>query len=206
MVSRTILALFIMAGLLTSCSANKTTQPVEIYTLTPVLHNNEVQVEAGRSESLIISLSSIRGSRGLMGPEIIYTDKEHGYNSYAYSRWSDSPTRLLELFFQQSLQQIAAVVPSESASKADLLLEGTLYDFSHHLKDDDMSYGVVRIRFYLIDNKTKTVLATKEFLSEVSVSTRNAKGATAALNQASNNIAEQLSVWMERQINQLSEK
>ncbi|RLA04260.1 MAG: hypothetical protein DRQ47_03670 [Gammaproteobacteria bacterium] len=201
-----ILVLFIMVGLLTSCSANKTTPPVEIYTLIPVLNKNEIQLEIGKSESLIISLSPIRASRGLMGPEVVYTDMEHGYNSYAYSRWSDSPARLLELFFQQSLQQVAAVVPSESISKADLLLEGTLYDFSHQLKNDDTSYGVVRIRFYLIDNKTRVVLATELFSSEVAANTRNAKGATAALNKASNNIAEQLSVWMKRQINQLPEK
>ena len=154
--SRTILVLCITAGLLTSCSANKTTPPIEIYTLTPTVHQNELQIEAGENESLIISLSSIRGSRGLMGPEIIYTDTEHGYNSYAYSRWSDSPTRLLELFFQQSLQQVVAVVPSGSTSKADLLLEGSLYDFSHHLENDGISSGIVRIRFYLIDNESKT--------------------------------------------------
>lgn len=207
--SSSTLILFILISYLSGCSVGKTTPAIDIYTLTPSQNLDYAQPEVMAKGSLIIALSPIHGSHGLMGPEIIYTDTEHGYNSYAYSRWSDSPTKLLALLFQQSLQQnhqFAAVIPSESSSAADLLLEGTLYDFSHQLKNDGMSYGAVTIRFYLIDNKTKTMLATEAFSSEVPANSRNAKGATAALNQASNDVADQLYIWLDQQINLLSEK
>ena len=204
-----ILILLIMIGCLSGCALDKTTPAVDVYTLTPDLNQGDPQTETSPISDYIIALSAIRGPYSLMGPEIIYTDTGQGYNSYAYSRWSDSPVRLLGLFFQQSLQQsqlFAAVIPPESASKSDLLLESSLYDFSHHLENNVSSEGVVKIRFYLIDNKTKTVLATQELSAEVPAKTRDAKGATTALNQASNEVAKQLSTWLSEQIGMMSEK
>lgn len=88
------------------------------------------------------------------------------------------------------------VVPPTSVSKADFLLESTLLDLSHHIDDDGTSEGVIRVRFYLINNTTRTVTATKEFVSRVPITTQNAKGAVEALNKAATNVARELVTWL----------
>jgi len=75
-------------------------------------------------------------------------------------------------------------------------LESTLLDFSHHIKDDGTSDGVIRICFYLIDNTTKKVIATEAFSSRVRASAQNARSAAAALNKAATNVARDLVAWL----------
>lgn len=88
------------------------------------------------------------------------------------------------------------MVPPTSVSEFDLLLESVLLDFSHHINDDGTSDGVVRVCFYLVDNKTGTVTATKEFVSKVSAPSQNAQSAAAALNKAATNVARDLVAWI----------
>jgi len=156
--------------LIAGCGVTKTVPPASIYTISPEWDSSKAQEETGKKNSHIIKMASVRGTRALTGTEILYTDALYGQNSYAYSRWSDAPVRLLQILFQVALEEsgrFGAVVPPASASEADFLLESTLLDFSHHIKDDGTSEGVVRVRFYVIYNTTKTVIATKEFVSKV---------------------------------------
>ena len=190
--------IFVLFCLLAGC-VTKSVAPADIYTISPEWGDSRVQTEREKKSPLIIKLAPVRATRAFTGAEIIYTDARHGRNSYAHSRWSDAPVRLLQTLFQVALEEngrFGAVVPSTSASEADLLLESTLFDFSHHINDDGTSDGVVRVRFYLIDNTTKTVTATKEFVSRVPASSPNAKSAAAALNKAATNVARDLVSWL----------
>ena len=190
--------IFILFCLLAGC-ATKTVPPADIYTISPEWDSNSAQEETENKNSTIIKIALVRGTRALTGTEILYTDAQYGRNSYAYSRWSDAPVRLLQILFQAALEKsgrFGAVVPFTSASEADLLLESTLYDFSHHINDDETSDGVVRVRFYLIDNTTKTVTATKEFVFCIPASSQNAQGAATALNKAAINVARDLVSWL----------
>ena len=190
--------IFVLFCLLVGC-VTKTVPPASIYTISPEWDSSRAQGETGKKNYTIIKMASVRGARALAGTEILYTDAQYGQNSYAYSRWSDAPVRLLQILFQVALEEsgrFGAVVPPASASEADLLLESTLYDFSHHIKDDGTSDGIVRIRFYLVNNTTKTVTATKEFASRVLASSQNAYGAATALNKAATNIARDLVAWL----------
>ena len=184
--------------LLVGCMT-KNVPPAHIYTISPKWGESNALAEGKKKGSLIIKLAPIRGTRALGSTKILYTDAQYGQNSYAYSRWSDTPLRLLQIFFQATLEesgQFGAVVPPTSRSEADLLLESTLYDFSHHINNDGTSDGIIRIRFYLIDNTKKTVIATKEFVSKVPASSTNAQGAAAALNKAGANVAHDLVSWL----------
>ena len=179
--------------------ATKNVPPASIYTISPEWDSSRAQEETEKKNSTIIKIALVRGTRALTGTEILYTDAQYGWNSYAYSRWSDAPVRLLQILFQVALEEsgrFGAVVPPASASEADLLLESTLFDFSHHIKDDGTSEGVVRVRFYVIDNTTKTVTATKEFVSKVPTSSQNAQSAASALNKAATNVARDLVAWL----------
>lgn len=179
---------------------------IDVYTLS----QQAIPSPLKDSKALILAMSPIRSPQGLMSTGIIYRDTDYGFNSYAYSRWSDSPSKLLGNYLQQSLgqsQHISAVIPVGSRIDADLLLEATLVDFSHHIQANDTgSTAVISIIFYLINPRDKTLLATKQFTEEVPVEQKNAKNATIAINQASQLVAAALQAWLEQQISNLPDK
>lgn len=190
--------ILVLFSLLTGCITKKN-PPADIYTISPEWSNKGVRVEREKKSPLIIKLAPIRATRALTGNEILYTDSQYSRNSYVYSRWDDTPVKLLLTLFQVNIEEsdlFKAVILSTSISKADLLLESTLLDISHHIIDDGTSAGIIRVRFYLIDNTTRTVMATKEFVSKVTASTQNAKGAVEALNKAATTVAHDLVTWL----------
>jgi cholesterol transport system auxiliary component len=130
---------------------------------------------------------------------MLYSTTRYQQNSYAYSRWSDAPVKLLPLLFQTTLEatgSFGAVIGSPSSAKADFLLESTLTDFSLHIHDGNTSEGVIGIRFYLINTATKTVTAAREFHSQIPASAPNAGDGAAALNQAADTVAHDLAAWL----------
>lgn len=190
--------IFILLCLVPGC-VTKSVAPSCIYTISPEWGDSRVLAEREKKSPLIIKLAPVRATGALNSTEIIYTDAKYSRNSYAYSRWSDTPVRLLQTIFQVALEEnsrFGAVIPPSSASEADLLLESTLFKFRHHINGDGTSDGVIRVRFYLIDNTTKTVTATKEFASRIPASSQNARSAAAALNKAATNVARDLVSWL----------
>ncbi|MGB5447264.1 MAG: hypothetical protein WBM99_17385, partial [Psychromonas sp.] len=102
--------------------------------------------------------------------------------------------------FQEALEKSGrylAVVPYSSESQADLLLESTLLDLSHNINDDGTSEGVIRMRFNLIDNNSKRVVASRNFVASVPVAPpMNPGGAVTALNKAVTLITQELIEWL----------
>jgi ABC-type uncharacterized transport system auxiliary subunit len=52
------------------------------------------------------------------------------------------------------------------------------------------------MRFHLIDNKSRKVVASKELDARIPVATMDARGAAAAINQAAIKVATDLVVWL----------
>lgn len=190
--------IFVCCCLLSGCVTSNVPS-AHIYTISPEWGDSGTQAEREKKSPLIIKLAPVRGTRPFTSTELLYSDARYGRNSYAYSRWSDAPVRLLQILFLVALEEngsFRAVVPPTSVSEFDLLLESVLLDFSHHINDDGTSDGVVRVCFYLVDNKTGTVTATKEFVSKVPAPSQNAQSAAAALNKAATNVARDLVAWI----------
>jgi len=190
-----LLTLFMM---LAGCVTEKH-PPVSIYALSPNSGVVKPSTDTEHITANILKLGRIRSTQAFSNTGLLYTDAQYGQNRYAYSRWSDSPTAMLLLVFQDALEKsgrFKAVVSYSSQSQSDLLLESTLIDFSHRINDDGTSDGIFRIRFYLVDNKTKRVIASREFVSSVSASQQNAQGAVAALNKAAAVVTQDLINWL----------
>ncbi len=170
------------------------------YNLSPDLNAFHPSLNTEQKPTHILMLGRIHGTHLFNGREIIYSDARYGQNSYAYSRWSDSPTVMLLLIFQEALEKSGrylAVVPYSSQSLSDLLLESTLFDFSHRINDDGTSDAILRMRFNLIDNNTNRVIASRDFVASVPVaSPKNASGAVAALNKAVTIVTQELIDWL----------
>ena len=196
--NREIFLLAVLSIGLTGCVAEKL-PPTSTYTLNPDLGVVNSSVNTEQRSNSILMIGRIHSTHAFSGTDIIYTDERYGQNSYAYSRWSDSPTTMLLQIFQEALEKSGrymAVVPYSSQSKSDLLLESTLFDFSHRINDDGTSDGILRMCFNLIDNKTKRVIASRDFVSNVPVTQQNAQGAVAALNKAVAALTQNLIEWL----------
>ena len=173
--------------------------PISSYKLYPDLDVFQPLLNTEQKPSNILMLGRIHSTHAFNGTDIIYTDTRYEQNSYAYSRWSDSPAKMLLLIFQEALEKsdrYLAVLPYSSQSKSDFLLESTLFDFSHHINDDGSSDGILKMHFNLIDNRTKRVIASREFVSSVSATQLNAQGAAAALNKAVTILTLDLIEWL----------
>jgi len=189
--------ILVLSTLLTACISNHPAS--DIYTLSPKWDNNSLQVKSAEKTSLLIKLAPVLANQTLNSNKIFYTDHQYSWNSYVYSRWTDTPVKLLQSLFLVNIEQsglFKAVLPPSSVSKADLLLESNLLDLSHHIYDDGTSAGIIRMRFYLIDNKARTVIATKEFVSKVIAPSQDAKGAVTAINQATHTVTDKLVNWL----------
>jgi len=173
--------------------------PVSTYTLNPAPAAVGQSEGSERNAASTLMLGQIRSSRAFSCEDIIYTDPQYGQNSYTYSCWSDSPTRMLLLILQEALEksgQFKAVVPYSSLSQADLLLESTLFDLSHRINEDGTSDGIIKVHFNLVNIKTRKVIASQEIASSVQVATKNAEGAVAALNKAASLVTQDLIDWL----------
>ena len=193
-----LLLIAILSILLVGCSA-KNIPPINTYTISPNWRDFNDPSPQQIKKTAILKLMPIRSNRSLASTEILYTDKQYNRNSYLYSRWNDTSTKLLQPFFHVSIEQsnlYKAVIPTTSVSKTDFILESTLLELNHQLNDDGTSDGIVRIRFHLIDNESRRLLTSNEFMAKVAVSDNNAKSAVSAINTAVTTIADALVLWL----------
>lgn len=198
MKSRGFLLLTVLLIVITGCVTEKL-PPISTYNIYPDLDVLHPVLDTNPQTSDILKLGRISSRNAFSGTDIVYSDTRYGQNSYAYSRWSDSPPSMLLVIFQQALEKSGgymAVVPYSSQSKSDLLLESTLFDFSQHINDDGTSDGIVRMRFNLIDNKTKRVIASRDFVASAPATSKNVIGAVAALNKAVAGLTKELIEWL----------
>ena len=191
-------ALLIAVTLTAGCTVQKL-PPVEVYTLEPQWSQG-LSERTEKKGSVIIQIAPVRGGGAFTTTDILYSDRRNSQHSYAYSRWREAPVRSMQTVLEVAVEKTGlfqAVLPPTSVSAADLLLESTLLEFSHILREKDGSAGVVRVRFHLIDNRNRRVIATKELMSTVETVSSDARGATTAINQAVIHLAGDLGDWLE---------
>lgn len=203
------------ALLLTGC-ALKPLPAIDIYTVTPETPGQTAKAAPAVKplRAVTLKLAPMQSVRSFSATDIIYSDGRHVRNKYAYSRWSDAPVILMQTYIQVALEQtrqFLAVVPSTSVSDSDYLLESVLLDFSHHFTEaagsqgdesqeghsqGGKSEGVIRMHFYLINSRTKKMIAGKEFIMHVPASSNDAGGAALALNQGASHMLRDLITWL----------
>jgi len=160
-----------------------------------------VEIPSGKNSesSKVLKISRPKSIAAIMSRNILYQEKEFVRNPYASSKWRDTPNKMLASLFLSCINKssvFTSVLPSYSRGKADLLLESTLLDFYHHVNSDGSSEGRVRIRFYLIESKSRKVVATNEFDSKIDSKTLDVNGGVMAINDASKSVALSLTRWL----------
>jgi len=158
----------------------------------------EISPEKQVVYSKVLKVEKPKSTAAMMSRHIFY-QQAFEQNQYAYSKWSDTPNKMLARLFISCINKNAvfkSVLPSYSKGRAEILLESTLLDFYHHINSDGSSEGRVRIEFYLIDSKSGEVIATKEFVSTKTSKSFDVNGGVGALNDASMSVALRLTQWL----------
>ncbi len=149
----------------------------------------------------IIKIATPKSTKEIKKNKILYAKMPYQREAYAYSRWSDTPNHLIEQFLVSLLNEnglFKAAVPATSKAKSQWILESTIENFYQYFDEKNRSFGVVKIRFFLINQKDKKLIVKHYFKAKVPTSSLDAKGGVKALNEALEQIGIQLSNWLKQ--------
>lgn len=134
---------------------------------------------------------------GFASPRIIYVRESHKLEFFAQSEWIDPPARMLAPLLVAATANTGAfraVVLTPSAAAGDLRLDTEIIRLQHE-------FGTLpsRVRFTLranlVDNKTREVLAWREFDASVAAASEDAYGGVVAANIAVATVLENVSAF-----------
>lgn len=134
---------------------------------------------------------------GYDSQRIIYVRKDHKLEYFAHSEWVDPPARMLApllvaAFSRTSAFEAVALTPSAAA--ADLRLDTELIRLEH-----DFAVQPSRVRFtlraYLIDDKTRRIVTSREFDATVPSESENPYGGVVAANRAVRTALDELAAY-----------
>lgn len=178
---------------LSGCSSKN--RPVDIYTLK---YTTTLNFQASSTSTKSLKIATPRSTREIKSDNILYAPTPSQRERYAYSRWSDTPNHMLESYLVALLDNshiFSTVLPATSTARSNLLLESTIEDF-YHLVEGEKSFGIIKIRFYLIDEKSKKVISDNLFSSKAQAATVDAKGAAEALHGTLGEMEKELVDWL----------
>lgn len=186
---------FIALFMLWGCS----TPSINEYTLlTPqTVHSEKTPLS---TKSLSVALSKSVAS--LSGKNIIYLHKIDETGAYLYSRWSDTPSVMIQRSLLTALYEHAlftSLSPSSSIAKVDWVLESDLDAFTHRISND-RSDGYIDITYRLIDTQSKRPIASKRFVISSPAPSKDAAGGVDALKKSESELNRQCIEWLKMQI------
>jgi cholesterol transport system auxiliary component len=189
---RTLAAVSTLA-LLTACSILPKGEPVQVYLLPA--HSTAVSQAAAVNWSL--RLNTPQASQALNSSRIAVLPHGNEFSTYAGSSWSDPAPRLLRNHLLNAFQidgRITALSSDDDNLQADLQLGGELQAFQSEYRNDSVSV-VIRLQTLLVDNRQR-ILASKRFEIRQPVNGKELPAVVEAFGQASDQLAEQVLLWV----------
>jgi cholesterol transport system auxiliary component len=134
---------------------------------------------------------------GFDSPRIIYVRENHKLEYFAHSEWVDPPARMLAPLLVASLENTGAfraVVLTPSAAAGDLRLDTEIIRLQHEFQTNPSRVRLT-LRAYLVEDKTRRVLAWREFDAAVPAASDDPYGGVVAANHAVQSVLEQLAAF-----------
>ena len=134
---------------------------------------------------------------GFDSPRIIYVRETHKLEYFAHSEWVDPPARMLAPLLVAAIESTGAfraVVPTPSAAAGDLRLDTEIVRLQHEFLARPSAVRFT-LRAYLVDDKSRRVLAWREFDAAVPASSDDPYGGVVAANRAVQTVLENLAVF-----------
>jgi cholesterol transport system auxiliary component len=134
---------------------------------------------------------------GFDSPRIIYLRQPFKLEYFASSEWVDPPARMLGPLLLTALQNSAgfrAVVLTPGAASGDFRLDTQIVRLQHEFQSQPSQVRFT-LRATLVDEKTRQVLAWREFEAVAPASSEDAYGGVLAANDAVKTVLGELSVF-----------
>ena len=134
---------------------------------------------------------------GFDSPHIMYVRETHKLEYFAHSEWVDTPARMLAPLLVAAVETTAAfraVVPTPSAAAGDLRLDTEIIRLQQEF-DSPPSRVRFTLRAYLVDDKTRRVLAWRDFEAAVPSASDDPYGGVVAANRAMQTVVEELAAF-----------
>jgi cholesterol transport system auxiliary component len=182
--------------MLCACSALRpsTTPPSAFY----ALDNPPLVAPAATSAAApTLRINPPHAVAGFDSPRIIYVRESHKLEYFAHSEWVDPPARMLTPLLVSAVENTGAfraVVQASSAVASDLWLDTEIIRLQHEFMTQPSRVRFT-LRAYLIDDKTRRVLAWREFDTAVNATSEDPKGGVVAANHAVQGVLEDLSAF-----------
>jgi cholesterol transport system auxiliary component len=123
---------------------------------------------------------------GFDSARIIYVRETHKLEYFAHSEWVDPPARMLAPLIVAALENsgaFRAVVLTPSAAAGDLRLDTELIRLQHEFLTQPSRVRFT-LRAYLVDDRTRQVLAWRELDAAVPAASEDPYGGVVAANRA----------------------
>jgi cholesterol transport system auxiliary component len=134
---------------------------------------------------------------GFDSPRIIYVRETHKLEYFARSEWVEPPARMLAPLLVAAVENTGAfraVVLAPSAAAGDLRLDTDIIRLQHEFGTQPSRVRFT-LRAYLVDDKTRRVLAWREFDAAVPAASEDPYGGVVAANRAVQTVLENLSAF-----------
>lgn len=196
-----------MAALaLCACSAlaPSTTPPPAFYSLNgaPGQADAAAAPTPGSAAQPTLVINPPRAAAGFDSQRIIYLREAHKLEYFANSEWVDPPARMLGTLLVASLQRTGAfraVVLAPGTAVGEMRLETEIIRLQQEFQTSPSRVHFT-LRATLLDEKTRRVLAWREFDASVPSATDDPYGGVLAANRAVQSVLNELAAFCAAQV------
>jgi len=152
---------------------------------------------AASSAAPTLIINPPHAAAGFDSSRIIYLRETHKLEYFAHSEWVDPPARMLAPLIVAAVENTGAfraVVLTPSAAAGDLRLDTEIIRLQHEFRTEP-SRARFTLRAYLVDDRTRRVLAWREFDAAVPAASEDPYGGVVAANRAVQTVLESLAAF-----------
>jgi len=134
---------------------------------------------------------------GFDSQRIIYTRNAHKLEYFAHSEWVDPPARMLAPLLVAAVENsgtFRAVIRGPSAAAGDLRLDTEIIRLQHEFQTQPSRVRFT-LRAYVVNEKTRRVVAQREFDTAVPAASEDPYGGVVAANRAVQIVLENLAAF-----------
>ncbi len=177
-------------------------QPVKLSSVSSYAIEAQFTPSTAATGELTLLISSTSARSGFESSRMIYLKKRHEIEYFTQNQWVDSPARMLAPLLLQALESTGkyrAVIPLRSAASADLRLDTEIVRLQQEFltKPSQVRFTV---RAQLVDLRSKSVLATREFDVIEKAESDDPYGGVIATNRAVQIMLQQIADFCVREI------
>jgi cholesterol transport system auxiliary component len=149
------------------------------------------------SSARTLIINPPHAAAGFDSPRVIYLRQPLKLEYFANSEWVEPPAHMLGPILLAAIERSAtfrAVVLTPGAASGDLRLDTLVVRLQHEFQSQPSQVRFT-LRATLVDDKTRQVLAWREFEAVVPASSEDAYGGVLAANQAVNQVLDELTAF-----------